>query len=298
MIKIRIFTGHHSVDQDTTHIFLKHSEIGHDVDYNKTFCFTNDDDYTHVILINCPTPDISHIPKENVIGLAFEPIQFLKGTNDTPIEEKLKDFIPYAQKHIKAYFIGDKMDLPDPFVEGYGYINSTCDVDIPEKVKKTKTMSIMMSQKGFAPGHRYRHILSQKILEENLPVDIYGRGCPYYNHLNDVRLKGPFQKNEPYEHYMFHIAIENFECNHYFSEKITNTLLWHTTPIYLGCRNIDNYFPDSVIKLNGNVDHDIQLIKNICENPEKYRKQIDNDKVKKTISIKNIINEFFLTGSS
>lgn len=155
-----------------------------------------------------------------------------------------------------------------------------------------------MSQKGFAPGHKYRHILSQKILEENLPVDIYGRGCPYYNHLNDVRLKGPFQKNEPYEHYMFHIAIENFECNHYFSEKITNTLLWQSTPIYLGCRNIDDYFPDSVIKLNGNVDHDIKLIRNICENPENYRKQIDIDKVKKTISIKNIINEFFLTGSS
>ena len=298
MIKIRIITDHHSVGQDTTRIFLKNTDIKNDVDYNKRFCFTNDDDYTHVILINCPTPDISHIPKENVIGLAFEPIQFLKGINDTPIEEKLKNFIPYAQKHIKAYFIGDKMDLPDPFVEGYGYINSTCDVDIPEKVKKTETMSIMISQKGFALGHRYRHILSQKILEEKLPVHIYGRGCSYYNHLNDDRLKGPFQKNEPYENYMFHIAIENFECNHYFSEKITNALLWHTTPIYLGCRNIDNYFPDSFIKLNGNVDHDIQMIRNICENPEKYRKQIDIDKVKKTISIKNIINEFFLTGSS
>ena len=112
------------------------------------------------------------------------------------------------------------------FVEGYGYINPTCDVDIPEKVKKTKLMSIMMSHKGFAPGHGYRHILAQKILEQNLPVDIHGHGCRYYNNLNDTRLKGSFQKNEPYEDYMFHIAIENFECNHYFSEKITNTLLF------------------------------------------------------------------------
>ena len=38
-----------------------------DPDYNKTFCFTSGDDYTHVILLNCPTPNISHIPKKNSI---------------------------------------------------------------------------------------------------------------------------------------------------------------------------------------------------------------------------------------
>ena len=111
MIKIRVFTGHHSVDQDTTHIFLKYSDIGNDVDYNKTFCFTNDNDYTHVILINCPTPNISHIPKENVIGLAFEPIHFLKRINNTPIEEKLKDFKKQVKTNYEIVSVYSNKDI-------------------------------------------------------------------------------------------------------------------------------------------------------------------------------------------
>tara|TARA_A100001015_G_scaffold311040_1_gene413500 strand:+ start:1400 stop:2275 length:876 start_codon:yes stop_codon:yes gene_type:complete len=291
MIKIRVFA-----DCTKSSVFLDTTDIKDDSDYGKTFCFTNNNDYTHVILINCITPKISHIPKENVIGLAFEPIQILKSVN----EKKFKSFIQYAQKHIKKYFIGDKKDLPEPFVEGFGYINPTIIYpDISKKVEKSNIMSIMISRKKWAPGHNYRHILMKKILQENLPVDIHGHGCKDYNSLKNNRLKGSFRRggNEPYESYMFHIAIENYQCNHYFSEKIMNTLLSNTTPIYLGCKNIDDYFPDAVIKLNGDLDHDIKLIKNICENPKKYQKQIDINKVKKTISIKNIIDEFFLAKS-
>ena len=291
MIKIRIFTDFHNLNDDTTFIYLKSSDIKDDPDYNKTFCFTNDNDYTHVILINCPTPNISHIPKQNVIGLAFEPVQFLKGVHTMQMNPslKLKKFIDYAQKHVGKYYVGDQFDLPEPFVEGCGYLTSSGYTVTPPK--KTKLMSIMISNKVFAPGHKYRHILTREILKHDLPIDIYGRGCKYYTQ-EDARFKGCFDRNEPYEDYKFHIAIENFQCNHWFSEKIMNPLLLNNIPIYLGCRNIHNYFPDSVIKLNGNIDHDIQLIKDICENPEKYTKQIDIDKVKKTISIKNIVDEF------
>lgn len=90
----------------------------------------------------------------------------------------------------------------------------------------------------------------------------------------------------------FTSQLKNFESNHYFSEKIINPLLLNCSPIYLGCRNIDEYFSDVVIRLNGELEHDIKLIKNICDRPEKYQKQIDIKKIQKTISIKNLINEF------
>ena len=61
-----------------------------------------------------------------------------------------------------------------------------------------------------------------------------------------------------------------------------------TTPIYLGCRNIDEYFPNSVIHLSGNVNKDMELIKNIVENPDKYKKYISN-----TYSIKSNNNKSF-----
>lgn len=289
MIKIRIFTDFHKATDDPTSNYLESSGMKLDPDYNKTFCFTSGDDYTHVILLNCPTPNISHIPKKNVIGIAMEPVQFLRGFAPICPSVKLKDFIEYVQKYVGKYYVGDQFDLPKPFIERCRYRNSSIQM-VPYPEKK-KIMSIMISNKVSAPGHKYRHMLVLEILKHNLPVDIYGRGCVYYKQY-DVRFKGFFKDNEPYEDYKFHIAIENFESNHYFTEKIINPLLLNCSPIYLGCRNIDEYFPDVVIKLNGDIEHDIKLIKSICDSHEKYQKQIDIDKIQKTISIKNLINEF------
>ena len=289
MIKIRIFTDFHKATDDPTSKYLESSGMKLDPDYNKTFCFTSGDDYTHVILFNCPIPNISHIPKKNVIGIAMEPVQFLKGFAQITPSVKLKDFIKYAQQYVGKFYVGDQFDLPEPFLQGCRYCSSSIHM-IPYPTK-SKIMSIMISNKIFAPGHKYRHMLVREILKHNLPVDIYGRGCMYYKQ-EDARFKGLFKQNEPYEDYKFHIAIENFESNHYFSEKIINPLLLNCSPIYLGCRNIDEYFPDVVIRLNGDVEHDIKLIKSICDSHEKYQKQIDIEKIRKTISIKNLINEF------
>ena len=78
---------------------------------NKVY-FTDDEDYTHAIIINTIMPELK-IPKENVIGLAFEPLPFLGLTNQ---------FINYALKNIGKYYIGDKNNLPEPFVEHFGYM--------------------------------------------------------------------------------------------------------------------------------------------------------------------------------
>jgi len=146
----------------------------------------------------------------------------------------------------------------------------------------------MISQKKFAPGHQYRHHLAEAILRSNLPIDIFGRGHIYYQNRKDDRIKGDFKELEPYEEYDFHIAIENFRSNHYFTEKIMNPLICNTTPIYLGCHNIDLYFKDQIIHLSGNLENDIIMIQTILRNPDQYKKKIDVDLVKnKTCLIQN-----------
>ena len=159
---------------------------------------------------------------------------------------------------------------------------------------KNNLMSIMVSQKQDAPGHKYRHLLVKRILESNLPIDIYGKGCTFYK--NDKRVKGEFSEMEPYLHYHFHIAIENYSLNHYFSEKITNTLLAGTTPIYSGCKNIHNYFPNMVISLSNDVDKDMQLLMDIVSNPEKHRTSINIDTVKKQTNLILNIKKIFPNG--
>ena len=245
----------------------------------KEFVFTNGDDYTHAILLNKAMPILT-LPKENVIGLSHEPWPFLHMTDE---------FIEYAKKFIGRYYIGDKPDsLSSPFVEGNAYLF----YDRPHPTKKTKLMSIMVSQKTGAPGHYYRHQLVEEILKTDLPIDIWGRGSNM--HGNDARLKGSFTKYEPYDDYQFHIAIENFQTNHYFSEKIITPLLLETTPIYLGCKNIDQYFDGQLVNLTGNLDIDMNLLQLICLMPDQYKKAIDTEKVDSIVNILRNMKTLFL----
>ena len=279
MLIIKFFSSFGSSD-GCIEAYTRVSELQKDPNFNKTYRFTIGEDYTHAIILNRAMPFLT-IPKENVIGLAFEPPEFL---NVTP------DFIAYAIKHIGKYLIGKKIELPPPFIEHFGYMwHITPLINQP---KKSKLMSLMISNKTITKGHHYRHTLCNYILKNKLPIDIYGNGCKFYEKIKDDRLKGQFQDNEPYEDYMFHIAIENVETPHYFSEKIMNPLLCTTTPIYLGCQNIDKYFPNMVIKLTGEIVSDINLLSDICKNPERFVKNINIDNVKKTIHFSNVVDLF------
>lgn len=244
---------------------------------DKDYYFINDDNFTHAIIINTAMPELN-ISKENVIGLAFEPYSFLGLTNE---------FIDYAKKYIGRYFIGDTFNLPQPFIEHFGYMwHSRPPKEI---VLKTKLISIIVSEKRFAPGHIYRHQLVEKIIELNLPIDIYGRGSNQYNY---NRIMGTFNDAEPYENYSFSICIENMICNHYFSEKIITPLMYNCTPIYLGCRNINKYLENSII-LTGNIEQDIQLVIKILNNPNIYYKKTYTNKNIKTVNlIENLPNLF------
>jgi hypothetical protein len=244
---------------------------------DKKIYITNEDDYTHAIIINTIMPKLK-IPKENVIGFAFEPIQFLNLN---------EPFIEYAKKYIGKYYIGDKLNLPDPFTEHFGYMWHSRP---PKEITNKPTiMSIVLSEKRYAPGHIYRHTLVDKIIELKLPIDIYGRGSTEYCY---DRIKGKFNDQEPFENYLYTICIENYCSNHYFSEKIISPILYNCSPIYLGCKNIDMYF-DNIIKLTGDTNKDILLLIKILQNPSLYYKPMYNLKNMKTVNLIENIEKLY-----
>jgi hypothetical protein len=287
MYKIRIFSDF--CDSTKCKTIIESNAILYKLDYgiNRTLFITDTDDYTHVIILNTAMPQIRpDIPKENVIGFAYEPLVYLPLT---------LQFIAYAQKNINKYYVGDIANLPKPFIEGNCYLyynNPVLPIPISPILTTNNRISIMISQKLHQPGHVYRHSLTGAILKTNLPVDIYGRGCGYYK-TDDSRLKGGFEKYEPYNGYDFHICIENVQSEHYFSEKIINTFIAGATPIYLGCKNIDSYFPDQVLHLSGDINEDIQIITNIVREPHRYRKQIDIEKTVDKVSLLHNIIELY-----
>ena len=266
----------------------------------KELYITTGNDYTHAIILNTAMP-LLNIPKENVIGLAFEPPAFLGLT---------QEFITYAEKYIGKYFIGDRLfwldkkkQLPDLFKEHYAYTWHSAPLKyIPVK---QKLISIMVSKRNFAPGHIYRHTLVQHILNSGYPIDIYGNGAniygtgsnitgKMYNNKNiDSRIKGSFNNLEPYENYHFHICIENYQTNSYFSEKISNALLCGTTPIYWGCNKTLEMFPSNVIMLTGNITQDMTLLRNIILYPRKYVANINVKVVKDKLNLLKNLDKCF-----
>lgn len=237
---------------------------------DKEIYIVTDDSYTHAVIMNTAMPPLT-IPKENVLGLAVEPPAFLP--------DFTREFVEYASRHIHKYCIGDARSLPAPFTSEYAYMwHITPPKHIPVK---NRLMSIMVSQKTMAPGHQYRHDLVRAILGTNYNIDIYGRGCRFYS--GDLRLKGEFTDDEPYENYHFHVCIENFSLPDYTSEKYTNALLWGATPIYWGAHNA--LFPDYTIRLSGDVTKDMGLIRDVVYNPGKYKRVIDKSVVCSRLSL-------------
>lgn len=258
MIKIKVFSAFCSSEN---------CKFAYDNIYGvfKDFTFTVDNDYTHAILINNAMPKLN-IPKENVLGMSFEPICNLQ-VNDK--------FINYVIQNVNEYYVPDKGNLPNPFKTHYAFLWHNWRKNwsnIPFE-KKPYKMSIIVSEKRILPGHQYRHELVNKILNSDMDIHIFGRGSRKYGY--DPRIKGSFNEdNVPYKDYKYTIAIENSLTSAHITEKITNPLSVNTIPIYYGGTDVVKYFDKEPYRLTGNIDNDFKLITDIYENIEKYKMDI------------------------
>ena len=119
--------------------------------------------------------------------------------------------------------------------------------------KANKTLSAIVSNKNYGDGYilRKKFIIELAKKEPNI-CDIYGAG--WKNELG-ISYKGELdcyhQKNNQGEtkydaliDYTYSVCIENCSIPNYFSEKFTDAILCWTIPIYWGCTNLSDYFPD------------------------------------------------------
>lgn len=122
------------------------------------------------------------------------------------------------------WFVGTS----DPTHYSYNYFKQS---PLP---KKSKLISVITSNKAFTRGHQNRLDFVMKLKQHfGDRIDIYGRG---FNSFND--------KWDVLKDYKYHIAIENTSDNYYWTEKLSDCYLSGCFPIYYGCKNINDYFPD------------------------------------------------------
>ena len=178
--------------------------------------------------------DVSSLPKY---------VWLLESRNIIP---QIFDFIEQNKEFMKTrcdgIFTCDKeLAKNDGFF--YAITNAATWVQELKVYEKTKLVSMISSNKGYTPGHRFRLKYVEKFRDK---VDLYGEGFRWIG-----------RKEEALKDYMFSINIENACYDTYFTEKLTDCFATGTIPIFYGCKSVVEYFnEDGIIFLDDEFDID------------------------------------------
>ena len=121
----------------------------------------------------------------------------------------------------------------------------TPDINIP----KVFGVSAVFSGRNACPGHSLRHELYRRRDEIKIPKWFY---TGLRSGLRSA-LELPAEKSAKQRvmNTMFHIAIDSYDYENSFSEKLIDPLITNCYVIYWGCSNLYRYFnPDSIIRIN------------------------------------------------
>ena len=108
--------------------------------------------------------------------------------------------------------------------------------------EKTGLVSVFGSAKAqtHTLHHRRNEFLEEMIAGLGDKVDVFGKGYQFVEH-----------KAEGIDNYRYHITVENHIGPHHWTEKLSDAYLGFSLPLYVGCTNVEDYFPEeSFIRLD------------------------------------------------
>ncbi len=190
---------------------------------------TRDCDYT--IVLNYSSREVSvHCPSDHVWVLMQEPpneyFRFMHKADDFYGRVFTQDVSLTGPRYVMSH-----PAVPWHLDRDYDYLTSC---SVPDK---TKHLSWVTSDKCLFDGHRARMRFLDRILPQ-VEFDLFGRG---FGPLDD--------KWDGLAPYRYSLAIENYQCPHYWTEKLADCYLSWSMPIYYGCPNITDYFPPESLVL-------------------------------------------------
>lgn len=166
-------------------------------------------------------------------------------SQESPIEFYAwhKRVFPYFDKVFSFWedpdILHDQTCLPWHINRTYDQLKQITKTDLTEKRDELSWVTSNYTNK---PGHLLRMKFLEFLRENNYPFDLYGKGFAPI----DDKFDGIFP-------YKYSLAVENYSCNDYWTEKIADCFLSWTMPVYFGCKNILKYFPEgSMILIDPN----------------------------------------------
>lgn len=138
-------------------------------------------------------------------------------------------------------------------------------------------------------------VISSSITELNFN---YGETCLYnkrFNLLNNIKKLGNIdlygtnnskpERKSALENYMFNISIENSYEKNWLTEKFYDCILTNTIPIYYGCSNIREIYPEDGYILLENIDN-LNYVNNVLNDIKVNYKKIYSEKIEGLLKIK------------
>ncbi len=259
MIKIKAVCNWTSTEEVTKRLITQFKTNQSDIE---DFEFVYDDSYDFMVIFGYINEEIKNDTKgflfpqeptwtgghqkiftDNIIPFGFEKTKY-------PQQEQIIETVAHM-------FYGGR----GSWEEGYDFWNY--DNIMTNQFIKSKDFCSFVSNRGiddvsFVDGCLYneRINLIKNIHTETPYIDFYGWG-------NSENLK-PFvgKKGETIKDYKFSLTIENSHEKYYISEKFYDCILTNTVPIYYGCSNIKDYWPENGYFLLDNItDHQYVLDK-------------------------------------
>lgn len=187
--------------------------------------------------------------------------------------------VGYFNFHKKAFPYFDKVfsyyrDLKYPKLQSMQpvlpwHVNRTYDqlseISLKDLAHKKEELVWITSNKNAWPGHKARMLFKEVLCNAGVSFHLMGNG---FEPIAD-KFDGLFP-------YKYAIAIENFSCEDYWTEKLADCFLSWCLPFYWGAPNILKYFPEkSFISLDPNSpDEALKIIEETIANKE-WEKRLD-----------------------
>ena len=239
MYKVKVTSGYGNRDR-----ILRQTPGGKGISSCGKYQFFVDDDTTDVdfwVVRNktVKSKTTCKIAQENTILIVSEPknvVNYPKRYRDQfglvlSCQEELEHANVEYTPAILPWYVG-KQSQQGAYLPTYDQLKES---RFPEK---TKLISVITSNKAFTQGHQDRIDFVEKLKAhygDNL--DVFGRGINGFEDKWDVLAP-----------YKYHISIENSASKFYWTEKISDCYLTGTFPIYFGCKNLKDYFPENAYK--------------------------------------------------
>jgi hypothetical protein len=138
----------------------------------------------------------------------------------------------------------------------YRYAPHCCTWVKPKDQKihdKSLILSIIASEKRGTSGHILRHEVIQELNNSNIDIDCFGLSVGRYID----------EKVDSLAPYRFSIIIENSMGDVYYTEKLKDSFLTGTIPIYWGARNIGKFYNSNGILSFSNIDELKKIISDL-----------------------------------